>query len=107
MRKRKILAFWDVLILSIISAVLFSELVYIIIVIKGDIPWYSVPWYYTLIAAFCFAIPIGLIMFIQRVTIDFNCDNVNFFYLVNFAKNDRDLNTNWIISPSQIDKITI
>ena len=107
MRKRFI-AFWDTLIIGVISAALFSVAIYISVFIKGDTPWYVFPWYYTVTAAFCFAIPVGLIIFfVQRVTIDLNCDNTVFHYLVNYAKNDRDINTNWIIYPSQIEKVSV
>ena len=41
------------------------------------------------------------------MSIDLSCDKVELFYLVNFNKNDRDLHSNWIIYPSEIESIEI
>ena len=98
--------FCDAIIIGIVSIILFAIAIYIII-IKGDTPWYSFSSFYTLIAAFCIAIPVGLILTIQRVTIEPNYDKVDFFYLVNYAKNEKDLNSNWIIYPSEIENISV
>lgn len=107
MTRRRFIAFWDTIILSQITAILFSIAIYIIVVIKGEKPWYSFSWFYTLLAAFCIAIPSGLIFAMHRVTIDLNCDKVDFFYLVNYAKNDKDINSNWFVYPSEIKTISV
>ena len=105
--RRNFIAFWDIIIYSLISAFLLSIAAYIIIIIKGDLGWHLFPWWLSLIAAFCIAIPVGLIFTVQKVTIDLNCDKVEWFYLVNYAKNDLDLHSNWIIYPSEVEKIAV
>lgn len=108
MSKRKFIAFWDVVFLSIITAIMLTCA--LIIMLLGFFESFDSiikNWYYVVIFAFCISIPVVLIMFIQRVTIDLNCDKADFFYLVNYEKNERDLDTNWIIYPSQIEKISV
>ena len=107
MRRRRIIAFWDVLFCSIISAILITVALYIIFVIKGDTPWYSVPLHYVLIASTCIAVSVTLMLCMQRVVIDLNCDKVDLFYLVNHNSNSKDLLSNWVIYPSEIEKITV
>jgi hypothetical protein len=64
-------------------------------------------WYYALICAFCIAIPVTIMLSLQRITIDLSCDKVELFYLVNDNKNERDYNSNWIIYPSEIESIEV
>ena len=107
MKRRRILAFWDMLICSIISAVLISVALCIIVVIKGDTPWYSVPLHYVLIASTCIAVSVTFMLCMQRVVIDLSCDKVDWFYLVNHDTNSKDLLSNWVIYPSEIEKVTV
>ena len=107
MKKTKITAFWDLLISAIICSVLFTISIYVFIVIKGDNGWNDITWYYTLICAFCIAVPVTIMLSLQRFSIDLSCDRVELFYLVNFNKNQRDLHTNWNIHPSEIEKVEI
>lgn len=86
MIKRRFLAFWDLLIISIMAVVHFSVGIYIAFFIRGDTPWHIFPWYYTLITAYCLAAPVGALFWLQRVTIDLNCDKVDLYYLVNYKK---------------------
>ena len=105
--RRRIIAFWDVFFCSIISALLIAVALYIFIYIKGDTPWYSVPLQYVLAASTCIAISVTLMLCMQRVVIDINCDKVEWFFLVNYRTNSKDLLSNWVIYPSEIEKVTI
>lgn len=107
MKKIKITAFWDMLIGSIVCSILFTVAIYIFIVVKGDKGWNDIPWYHTLICAICVAVPVTIMLSLQKMTIDLSCDKVSLFYLVNYRKNDRDLHSNWIIYPSEIESIEI
>ena len=107
MKKTKIIAFWDLLAGSFTCFILLTSAIYIFIVIKGDKEWNDIPLYYALICAICIAVPVTTMLSLQKMTIDLSCDKVTLFYLVNFEKNDRDLNTNWIIYPSQIQSIEV
>ncbi|MCH5179982.1 MAG: hypothetical protein J1F32_02065, partial [Erysipelotrichales bacterium] len=64
-------------------------------------------WYFVVIYALCISIPFTAMFCLQRVTIEPNYDKVDFFYLVNYAKNEKDLNSNWIIYPSEIENISV
>ena len=107
MKKRNIVAFWDIFIYSLVSAILLSIAVYIITVVKEYDNWESIEWYCMLIYASCIAVGLGFWPFLQRIIIDLNCDTVQLLYLVNFNKNDRDMHTNWVFHPSQVEEITI
>ena len=107
MKRIKITAFWDMLIGSIVCSILFTVAIYIFIVVKGYKGWNDISWYYTLICAFCIAVPVTIMLSLQKMTIDLSCDKVSLFYLVNYRKNDRDLHSNWIIYPSEIERIEI
>ena len=107
MKRIKITAFWDMLIVSIVCSILFTVAIYIFIVVKGDKGWNDISWYHTLICAFCIAVPTTALFCLQKITIDLSCDKVHLFYLVNYRKNDRDLHTNWIIYPSEIESIEV
>ena len=86
---------------------MFTVAIYIFIVVKGDKGWNDISWYHTLICAFCIAVPTTALFCLQKITIDLSCDKVHLFYLVNYRKNDRDLHTNWIIYPSEIESIEV
>lgn len=107
MKRMKMTAFWDLLIGAIICSILFSIAIYIFIVVKGDKGWNETPWYYTMICAFCVAIPVTIIISLQKITIDLSCDKMELFYLVNFRRNDRDISTNWSIYPSEIESVEV
>lgn len=107
MKRIKIIAFWDLLICAIVCSILFTVAVYIFIIVKGNERWYDIPWYYALICAACVAVPTTIMLSLQKISIDLSCDKVRLFYLVNFRKNERDLHTNWIIYPSEIESIEI
>ena len=106
MRKRFI-AFYDVLCFAIIAGIMWTVAIYIFIVVKGDKGWNDISWYHTLICAICIAVPTTALFCLQKITIDLSCDKVSLFYLVNYRKNDRDLHTNWIIYPSEIESIEV
>lgn len=105
--RRRIIAFWDVFFCSIVSALLIAVALYIFIYVKGDAPWYSVPLQYVLTAAFCIAISVTLMLCMQHVVIDINCNKVEWFFLVNFRTNSKDLLSNWVIYPSEIEKVAV
>ena len=107
MKKVKITAFWDLFIGAIISSILFTVVIHIFIVIKADKGWNDIAWYYSLICAFCIAIPVTVMFSLQKISIDLSCDKVELFYLVNFEKNNKDLHSNWIIYPSEITSVEI
>lgn len=106
MRKR-VLAFWDVVFCSIASALLIAAALFIIVFVKGDTPWYSVPIHYVIIAATCIAVSVTLVLCMQRVVIDINCNKTEWFYLINHRINSKDLLSNWVIYPSEIEKVTV
>lgn len=105
--RRRIIALGDVFFCSIISALLLAVALYIFIYIKGDTPWYSVPLQYVLTASLCIAISVTLMLCMQRVVIDINCDKVEWFFLVNYRTNSKDLLSNWVMYPSEIEKVTV
>lgn len=107
MKRIKITAFWDMLIGAIVCSILFTVAIYIFIVVKGDKGWNDISWYYALICAICVAVPVTIMLTLQRITIDLSCDKVELVYLVNDNKNDRDYNSNWNIYPSEIESIEI
>lgn len=107
MKKIKITAFWDLLIGAIVCSILFTVAIYIFIVVKGDKGWNDISWYYALICAICVAVPVTIMLTLQRITIDLSCDKVELVYLVNDIKNDRDYQSNWNIYPSEIESIEI
>ena len=65
-------------------------------------------WYWVIICAVCIAVPTGCIVFgIHKCTIDLVCDRVELVYLVRHNVNSRDLLSNWVIYPSEIEKVTV
>lgn len=106
--KKKFIAFYDVLFFSIIAGVMLT--IAILIFAKGEfsnMEWLKKYWYLVLAFATCISVPYTAIFCLQKMTIDLNCNKVKLFYLVNFAKNDLDLYSNWIIYPSEIESIEI
>lgn len=107
MKKRKFTAFWDLLIGSIVCAILFAVAIYILFFIKGDNGWNDIPWYYTLISAFCVSISVTMMFTFQKISIDLSCDQVKLFYFVDYRKKDIDLTNNWLIFPSEIESVEL
>lgn len=107
MNRIKITAFWDLIIGAISCCILFTVAIYIIVVIKGNNGWNDIPWYYALICAFCIAVSFTMMFCFQKIEINLSHDKVECFYLVNFAKNERDIESNWNIHPSEIESIEV
>ncbi len=106
--KKRFIAFYDTLLFAIIAGVMWT--IAIVIFINGhmgDFDWCVKNWYIVVTFAICIAVPITMMLSLQKITIDLSCDKVSLFYLVNYRKNDRDLHTNWIIYPSEIESIEI
>ena len=70
MKRIKITAFWDMLIGSIVCSILFTVAIYIFIVVKGDKGWNDISWYHALICAICVAVPVTIMLSLQKMTID-------------------------------------
>ena len=82
----------------------------IIILINGEFgnsEWIKQNFHLAVLFAICIAVPVTIMLSLQKMMIDLSCDKVELFYLVNFNKNDRDLHTNWNIYPSEIESIEI
>lgn len=106
--KKRFIAFYDVLSFSITAGIMWPSAIVILIAGRmGDFDWCVQNWYLVVIFAICVAVPVTIMFFPQKMTIDLSCDKVNLFYLVNYRKNGRDLRTNWIIYPSEIESIEI
>ena len=104
--KKRFIAFYDVLLFLIITAIMWTIAIIILILGKlGDFDWCVQNWYLVLIFAICIAVPITIILSLQKITIDLSRDKVELFYLVNFKKSD--LHSNWIIYPSEIERVEI
>ena len=104
--KKRFIAFYDVLLFLIITAIMWTIAIIILILGKlGDFDWCVQNWYLVLIFAICIAVPITIILSLQKITIDLSRDKVELFYLVNFKKSD--LHSNWIIYPSEIESVEI
>jgi len=106
--KKRFIAFYDALCFFVIAGVMWT--IAIIIFTKGhlgDFAWCVDNWYIVLAHATCVAVPITIMLSLQRISIDLSCDKVELFYLVNFKRNEKDLNSTWIIYPSEIESIDI
>lgn len=73
----------------------------------GSFDWCVQNWYLVLTFAICVAVPAVIILSLQKISIDLSCDKVRMFYLVNFRRNDRDLHSNWIIYPSEVESVEV
>lgn len=106
--KKKIIAFYDLLFFSIIGGIMWTVAIVIFITGRiGDIDWCVENWHLVLVYAVCIAVPFTAMLCLQKVHIDLSCDSVNWFYLVDFRRNDRDMHTNWTMYPSEIESIEI
>ena len=106
--KKRFIAFYDALCFSIIAGIMWTSA--IIILINGQFgnnDWIKQNFHLALLYAICIAVPVTIMLSLQKMTIDLSCDKVSLFYLVNYRKNDRDLHSNWNIFPSEIESIEI
>ncbi len=106
--KKRFIAFYDVLCFSIIAGIMWT--IAIIIFVNGQLwnfDWCVQNWYLVLAYAICIVAPVVIMLSLQKISIDLSCDKVVLFYLVNFKRNDRDLHSNWIIYPSEVESIEI
>ena len=106
--KKRFIAFYDVLCFSIIAGIMWTTAIVIFITgHMGDFDWCVQNWSLVVVFAICVAVPVTIMLILQRITIDLSCDKVELVYLVNDNKNDRDYNSNWNIYPSEIESIEI
>ena len=106
--KKRFIAFYDALCFSIIAGIMWTTAIVIFVTGHiGDFNWCVQNWHLVVTYAICVAVPVTIMLSLQKMTIDLSCDKVELFYLVNFNKNDRDLHSNWIIYPSEIESIEI
>ena len=106
--KKRFIAFYDALCFSIIAGIMWTTAIVIFITgHMGDFDWCVQNWYLVVAYASCVAVPVTIMLSLQKMTIDLSCDKVSLFYLVNYRKNDRDLYSTWIIYPSEIESIEI
>jgi hypothetical protein len=106
--KKRFIAFYDVLCFSIIALVMWT--IALIILFAGkleDYAWSLEYWYLHIIFAICFFVPMTLMFFIQNITIDLKCNKFDAYYLVAFLKNDKDLNSNWSLYPSEVESVEL
>lgn len=106
--RRRFIAFYDALFFSVVAGVMWTIAIMILITGQlGDFDWCVENWYLVLAFAICVAVPVTIMLSLQKIYIDLSCDKVSLFYLVNFRKNEKDLHSNWIIYPSEIESISI
>ena len=104
--KRRFIAFYDVLFSSIIAGTMWTVAITLLGQIE-DFDWCVQNWHLVLAFAVCIAVPVTILLSLQKITIDLSCDKVEIFYLVNDNRNERDWNTNWNIRPSEIESIEV
>ena len=106
--KKRFIAFYDALCFSIIAGIMWTGAIIILINGQfGNSDWIKQNFHLAILFAICIAVPVTIMLTLQRVTIDLLCDKVELFYLVNDNKNERDYNSNWIIYPSEIESIEV
>lgn len=106
--KKRFIAFYDALCFSIIAGIMWTTAIVIFITgHMGDFDWCVQNWYLVVTFAICIAVPVTIMLTLQKITIDLSCDKVELFYLVNDKKNEKDYNSNWNIYPSEIESIEI
>lgn len=106
--RRRFIAFYDALFFSVVAGVMWTIAIMILITGQlGDFDWCVENWYLVLAFAICVAVPVTIMLSLQKIYIDLSCDKVCLFYLVNFRKNEMDLHSNWMIYPSEIESISI
>ena len=106
--KKRFIAFYDALCFAIIAGIMWTGAIIILINGQfGNSEWIKQNFHLAVLFAICIAVPATALFCLQKITIDLSCDKVSLFYLVNYRKNDRDLHTNWIIYPSEIESIEV
>ena len=106
--KKTFVAFYDALCFSLVAGIMWTIAIVIFITGHlGDFDWRVQNWYLVVVFAICIAVPVTVMLSLQKMSIDLLRDKVSLFYLVNYRKNDRDLHTNWIIYPSEITSIEV
>ena len=105
---KKIIAFYDALCFSIVAGVMWTVALILLIECQfSNFNWLVQNWYLALVFAICFAVPVTMMFCLQKIEINLSHDKVECFYLVNFAKNERDIESNWNIYPSEIESIEV
>ena len=105
---KKIIAFYDALCFSIVAGVMWTVALILLIECQfSNFNWLVQNWYLALVFAICFAVPVTMMFCLQKIEINLSHDKVECFYLVNFAKNERDIESNWNIHPSEIESIEV
>lgn len=85
--KKRFIAFYDVLGFSIIAGVMWTIAIIIFITGQlGNFIWCVQNWYLVVTFAICVAVPVTMMLSLQRMSIDLSIDKVNLFYLVNYKK---------------------
>jgi low affinity Fe/Cu permease len=106
--KKRFIAFYDALCFSIIASVMWTIAIIVFITGQlGDFDWCVKNWYLVVLFAICVAVPVTIMLSLQKMSIDLSADKIDLFYLINYTKNDKDLHSNWIIYPSEIESIEI
>ena len=106
--KKRFIAFYDALCFSIIAGIMWTGAIIILINGQfGNSDWIKQNFHLAILFAICIAVPVTIMLSLQKITIDLSCDMVELFYLVNDNKNERDYNSNWNIYPSEIESIEI
>ncbi|MBQ9121100.1 MAG: hypothetical protein IJY12_01905 [Clostridia bacterium] len=86
--KKRFIAFYDALCFSIIAGIMWTIAIIILNTGQlGNFDWCVEKWYLVFIFAICVAVPITIMLSLQKISIDLSCDKVCLFYLVNFRKN--------------------
>ena len=106
--KKRFIAFYDALCFSIIAGIMWTGAIIILINGQfGNSEWIKQNFHLAVLFAICIAVPVTIMLSLQKITIDLSCDKVEIFYLVNDNKNERDYNSNWNIYPSEIESIEV
>ena len=102
--KKTFLAFYDVLFVSVISVCMYTVSLWIM----SWGPLGDLDWHWVIVFSVCIAVPTGGILFgIHKCTIDLVSDKVELVYLIRHRVNSRDLLSNWVIYPSEIENVAI
>ncbi|MBP3301334.1 MAG: hypothetical protein J6M34_07530 [Clostridia bacterium] len=100
--KKFIIAFWDMLAYLVISIPLSAQFLYYFFN-SEDLNFMQVIFY-----SFCLAIVVWGPFFLQHTEIDLSRDYVNPYYMTSWGpKNNLDLQYNWEIFPSEIEKVSL
>ena len=101
--KKRIFAFYDVLISVIVASILWTTSLIIMANSQiNDFKWLCENFGVAVCCAVCFVLPVLVALFVQWMIIDLRIDKLEAHYLVNFNKNDKDILSNWMIFPSEV-----